>query len=73
MTIGLEAVNYFHKKSPSYLFERVLITPRKLPYVHKNFFQTSFGNFKGKTPVLETLFKKAATLLKRDSSTSVFL
>ena len=28
--------------------------------VHKYFFRKSFGNFTGKTPVLESLFKKVA-------------
>ena len=40
--------------------ERVLITPRKRPQVHKYLFRTSFRNFTGKTPVLESLFKKVA-------------
>ena len=41
--------------------------------IHKHFFRKSFGDFTGKTPVLESLFKKIgpATLLKK-TPTRVF-
>ena len=65
---GLEGVNQFHKKTPSFIFERVLIPciVNKITCedteaeVHKYIFRKGFANFTGKAVVLESLFKKIA-------------
>ena len=55
---GLKPLTVFAKKTPSYIFENVLITPC---YASPNYvFRKSSANFTGKTPVLESLFTKAA-------------